>query len=119
MIEEIISNVAANIATTGLYASAKRYCPFARPYADAAWRWFRGGLASDYRRFCAMSRRRKASALTVNVYVLGALIAANICGADAPIAIQVWGASVMLILIGGCGWLAVRGVCRVARRTIA
>ena len=120
MLDNVPDEVVSGLINSVIQAITRQMYPFARPHVVRGWRWFRDGIASDYARFKALSRRRKIIAVVFNLYVVAALATGSAFDSDAaPFAVQAWVATLPLIIIGGWSWLGNRGATRRVRRVLA
>ena len=120
MLDNVPDEIVGGLINSVIQTVTRQMYPFGRPHVVRGWRWFLNGLASDYARFKALSRRRKIIAVAFNLYVVAALATGSAFESDAaPFAIQAWVATLPLIIIGGWSWLGIWEATRRVRRVLA
>ena len=119
MLDNLPDEVVGGLINSAIQTVTRQLWPFVRPHLVQGWRWFRDGLASDYSKFKALSRRRKIIAVAFNLYVVAALATGSAFDPDAaPFAVQAWVATLPLMILAGWSWLGIRGATRRIRRML-
>ena len=115
---DMVANLIAVLCVVARFVKAQT--PRAMRFSSRLCRRILNDIARDVAMYRAMSRKRKIIFIAFNLYVVAALATASAFDSDsAPIAVQAWVATLPLMLVGGWGWLGIRGATRRVRRMLA
>ena len=105
-ITDLITEVAANFVTSAIRVTACKMQPYGHRVGVALWRKVRSQVTNDIRLFRSLSLSRKAFLTAFYVSYVVPMGMGIAMGDATPYAVQVWGGSAILVLIGGMMWRA-------------